>query len=129
VGIGYRWNVSDNVLILTGFKTDFDYIQDFDYKEYDSYKKFSQVNHNVYYMSAGSRVNIKRVNIFAGLQYAYGNSKNQQQIINLSDPVEFNLTEQAPLQGTRENNMNVKYNSVIFLFGATFNFQKKDKAE
>jgi hypothetical protein len=127
IGIGYRWKISDNFTLLTGFKTDFNYIQDFDYKELDSFKKFKQVINDVYYISAGGKVSIKWVNLFAGFQYAYGNSKDQPQIINLSDPVEFNVTENAPLQGNRENNMQIRYNSVIFLFGATFQLQKPDK--
>jgi hypothetical protein len=129
LGIGFRWKLSHNFLLLTGLKTDFDYLQDFDYKEYENYKKFTKISQNVYYLSAGGRVNIKRVNLFAGLQYAHGNSKNKAQIINFAAPVEFNETEQAPLQGDRENNMDVNYNSITLLFGATLSFIKKDKTE
>jgi len=63
------------------------------------------------------------------LQYSFGLSKNQTQIINLTDPVEYNFEEQAALQGTRQNNMKSIHNSVSLYFGATFNFggDKKEK--
>jgi hypothetical protein len=60
--------------------------------------------------------------IMIGLQYSLGREKKQKQFINLSDPLEYNIEEMAPLQGTRQNNMNAFYNSISIYFGATFNF-------
>ena len=50
-------------------------------------------------------------------------------LINLSDPVEYNTIENAPLQGPRNNNMDAVFNSVSIYFGASFNFggEKKQK--
>ena len=75
-----------------------------------------------YHITGGLSWRIKGQDIMTGFQYTIGREKNQKQIVNLSDPVEFNTTEMAPLQGTRQNSMNTFFNSISFYFGATFNF-------
>jgi len=60
--------------------------------------------------------------LMIGFQYTLGRANNQKQYLNLSDPVEYNMTENVPLQGTRQNTMKGSYNSLSVYFGATFNF-------
>ncbi|MBU2650215.1 MAG: hypothetical protein KKA81_04710 [Bacteroidetes bacterium] len=118
---GYRWIISPKVLLLAGFKTDFNFLKGvvIDGNRTDNYSI------NVYHLTSGFRIKIKQNVILWGIQYSFGYDKGKKQLMNLSNPVEYNQSEQKPLQGTRENNMNVLYNGLSFFLGATFNFGGK----
>ena len=75
-----------------------------------------------YHLTGGISLKIRGQDLIAGLQYTIGREKNQTQFVNLSDPVEYNYIEKAPLQGTRQDNMTSLLNSLSLYFGATFNF-------
>jgi len=119
---GYRWNVKENLLMMAGFRTDFNYRNDIDYNPYVEKKAINGLDLDYYHLTAGFSWRILGQDLITGLQYTFGRQRDQEQFVNLSDPVEFNLDELAPLQGTRQNNMNTFYNAVSFYFGATFNF-------
>ena len=55
------------------------------------------------------------------------NFRDGKRILYLSDPVEYNFTEQEPLQGTRLDNMTSLYNSIILYLGFSLNFGEKKK--
>ena len=120
--VGYRWHIKEQLMLLTGFRTDFNYRKDLDYKPYTENKIIKGLDLDNYHITGGLSWRIKGQDIMTGFQYTIGREKNQKQIVNLSDPVEFNTTEMAPLQGTRQNSMNTFFNSISFYFGATFNF-------
>lgn len=122
IALGYRWNVSDDILILTGARTDFNYLKNLDYGELSNYNRLQDIIYNVYHITGGGQLTIFKINIIAGLQYSYGRNKNQLQLINMADPVEYNTVENAPLQGTRENTMILNYNKISLFFGGTFSF-------
>ena len=68
--------------------------------------------------------------VLFGLQYSMGVKRNEPQIYNLSDPVEYNIEEQAALQGTKSNTMKNISSELGVFFGATCNFmtgKNKDK--
>jgi len=129
IALGYRWEVQDNILILTGFRTDFNYLKDYQYGDLSEYNTSPDRNFDVYHLTGGGQVTIFGHNIMAGIQYSFGNAKNQTQLYNLSDPVEWNAIEQAPLQGTRDDSMSSAFHGVSLFFGATFNFGQKKKNE
>ena len=120
--VGYRWTIKENLLLMAGFRTDFNYRKNLDLNPYDQNKKLKGLDLDIYHITGGLSWRIKGQDLITGLQYTVGRKKNQKQFINLSDPVEFNTTESAPLQGTRKNNMNTILNSLSLYFGATFNF-------
>jgi len=122
LALGYRWEVRDDLLILTGFRTDFNYLMEYDYGELSDYYQPVDLNFNVYHLTGGGQLTVFGHNIIAGLQYSFGIRSNQTQLINFTDPVEWNEVEQAALQGTRNNSMNTVYNALSVFFGATFNF-------
>lgn len=121
-GIGYKWYIKENLMLLAGFKTDFNFKKDFDLKPYWPDFTINSFNFNKYHFTGGSTLNIFGQDITAGIQYTFGYLKNQKQIANLSDPVEFNEIEKKALQGTRMNTMNTIYNSFSIYVAATFNF-------
>ena len=119
--IGIESEISEEVLIMAGFKTDFSTkIQD----SFTSGKNFENqiktINADYYHVTGGGLLNVKGHRIFAGLQYSIAFDRNNVQIINISHPVEYNLIENASLQGTRQNNMDFSYHALSLFFGATF---------
>ena len=127
VGIGYKWYIKENLMLLAGFKTDFNFKKDYDLKPYWRDFTIKSFNFNKYHFTGGSTLNIFGQDITAGIQYTLGYLKNMKQIANLSDPVEFNEIEKKALQGTRMNVMNTIYNSVSIYVAATFNFGSGNK--
>lgn len=126
--IGYQWTLQQDLMLLAGFRTDFNYRKNFDYFPYAQNKTIRGLDVDVFHITGGLKWNIKKQNLMTGLQYTVGREKNQNQYKNLSDPVEYNTVEKAPLVGTRQNNMSIFSNSLSLYFGATFNFggNKKD---
>ncbi len=120
--VGYSWNVKENILLMAGFRTDFNFRKNLNYNPYLENMSIKGFDLNVYHITAGLSWRILGQDLITGLQYSFGRDKNQEQWANLSDPSEFNTNELVPLQGTLENNMNTGYNSISIYFGATFNF-------
>jgi hypothetical protein len=127
--LGYRWYVKENMMILAGFRTDFNYRKGFDYSPLIERRTIKGFHINRYHLTGGLTANVLGQDLMAGLQYSFGVEKNQKQFINLSDPVEYNPKTYTALQGIRKNNMTTIWNSISLYFGATFNFtgDKKNK--
>lgn len=120
--IGYRWSVKEDLELMAGFRTDFNFHESLEDNPGVANKSMIASNIDVHHLTGGLSWKIKGQDLITGLQYTIGRSRNQQQFINLSDPVEYNMDELAPLQGTRQNNMNSLFNALSLYFGATFNF-------
>ena len=118
---GIESEISKDILIMGGFKTDFCAKEQGSFTEDENFEnQIRSINANYYHVTGGGLLNLKGHRIFAGLQYSIAIERNNLQIINLSDPVEYNQVENAALQGTRQDNMNLSYHSLSFFFGATF---------
>jgi len=127
VGVGYSWIISEDLWLMTGFRTDYNYIKNIDYEGFDAGKAIRSVGVNNYHFSGGLSWNVLGQDLMTGIQYTFGYDSDLQQIVNLSDPVEYNYDEKKALQGTRQNNMTAIINSFSLYIGATFNFGgKKD---
>lgn len=120
--IGYRWTIRNDLMLLSGFRTDFNYRKNIDPNPFTERKLIKGLNVDLYHITSGLSWRIKGQDLMTGLQYSIGRSRNQEQFRNLSDPVEYNTEDNAPLQGTRTNTMSTFFNSLSFYFGATFNF-------
>ena len=120
--LGYRWVVKENIMLMTGFRTDFNYKKNYNYDPLLESKSVKGIQLDYYHLTGGLSLRIWGQDLITGLQYTIGREKNQKQFVNLSDPVEYNSIENAPLQGTRQDNMSSLWNSLSLYFGATFNF-------
>jgi len=123
--VGYQWTLKQDLRLLAGFRTDFNYRKDFDFSPYAESKFIKGLDVDYYHLTGGLTWRIKGQDLMTGLQYTVGRDRNQQQYANLTDPVEYNTVEHVPLQGNRQNTMNILSNSLSFYFGATFNFGGK----
>jgi hypothetical protein len=117
IAIGYRKKIAEKLVFLSGFKTDINSRKGVDYKSYSDYHTLPALDFNVYRVSAGLRLNIRGHDLVTGLNYGFGYEKGRTQLVNLSDPVEFNSEEGKALQGTRQNNMTIMHNSISLYFG------------
>ena len=124
VAMGAKWKASENVLILAGFRTDFNSVKNFDYGDYDYLNNLITESIDMYHFSLGTSVNILKNVVNAGISYSVGQRKDQKQLLNLSDPVEYNTEEQAPLQGTRTSTMNISSSQINIFLGLTLNWPK-----
>jgi len=122
IALGYSWIISDDLWLMTGFRTDFNYIKNLDYQTFDAGKAYKNIGVNNYHLSTGLSWNVLGQNLMTGIQYTFGYEEGMKQLINLSDPVEYNYDENAALQGTRKSNMTAIINSLSLFIGATFNF-------
>jgi hypothetical protein len=122
VAFGYSWTLKKDLLIMGGFRTDFNYQKKYDFGEYADYATIANINLDLYYITSGLSWNIRGQNFITGVQYTVGRTNDEKQLINLADPVEYNTIEQAPLQGNRSYDMTSVYNAISIYFGASFNF-------
>lgn len=122
---GYSWTLNEKLLLKSGFRTDFNYQKNLDFGDFAGYSTVQKINLDRYYLTSGLSWEIFGQDIITGIQYSFGKSKDQKQIVNLSDPVEYNLTEQKALQGTRTNDMTTSLNAIVFYLGFSLNFGEK----
>lgn len=120
--IGCSWELKKDLLLMAGFRTDFNAKKNMDFGSYEDLNQSENVNVDVYRVTCGLSWNIFGQDIITGLQYSLGHGKDQQQLANLSDPVEYIPTENLALQGIPTNDMKVWSNSISLYFGASFNF-------
>lgn len=124
VAIGYRQKIAENLLLMGGFKTDLNYRKGVDYKSYSHINKMQALELNIFHISTGIRLNIKNHELITGLNYAFGVEHGRTQFANFADPVEYNASEGRALQGTRQNNVRARYNSISLYFGANLSFMQ-----
>lgn len=122
IALGYRWIVKENIMLMTGFRTDFNYRDGYDYYPFEPERTLKGFQFDRYHVTGGITAKVLGQDLMAGLQYTLGYRDNGQQFINLSHPVEYNPVANTALQGERQNTMKTVLNSVSLYFGATFNF-------
>jgi hypothetical protein len=120
--VGFQWTPRDNLRMVGGMRTDFNYQNDFDYGDLRAYNSLKQMTVDLYHFTGGAIFTFKGQDIMFGLQYSMGLNRNQRQIVNLTDPVEYNTAEYGALQGNRDNSMHNFTSQLGLFFGATFNF-------
>jgi len=121
--LGYRWEVKENLLVMAGFRTDFNYRKGLKTLEED-FQVTKSLELDVYHLTGGLSLRVLGQDLITGIQYSIGRQSNVNQYVNFADPVEYNLEEMKPLVGTSEPVGTILYNSISFYFGATLNFNK-----
>ncbi len=127
VSVGYSWTLREDLLLMAGFRTDFNYQKNVDFGELAEYEKIENLDLDLYYITCGLSWNVFGQDIITGLQYSVGRTDNQRQIANLADPVEYSPVEGLALQGDPKNNMTTVLNAISLYFGASFNWGEGKK--
>jgi hypothetical protein len=81
---------------------------------------------DVYHFNSGIGYNFKRGSIILGMQFSYGQNKNQRQVVNLTGPVEYISESVMALTGPVGDYVTIKYLDVSVYFGFLFNFMKPE---
>ncbi len=126
VALGAKWKATENALILAGFRTDFNDIRNFDYGDYSDKNQMIAEVVDMYHFSFGTSLTILKNVLNTGISYSVGRTRNQKQLMNLSDPVEYNTEEQAALQGTRTSTMSMRSYQINLFLGLTLNWSKSN---
>lgn len=118
-GFGYEQEIHQNIDLLLGFRTDFNYI-DFNELNYQEDNLLSFSYWDLYHFSGGIAWKVDDFTLTIGFDYGLGRSKNDDQKINISDPGTGNF-----LFGEIQNNTSTRYNQFTLSLGVTYNFKKK----
>jgi hypothetical protein len=122
VAQGYSWTLNERLLLMGGFRTDFNYRKNLDYEEYSDNNKIKTLSVNLYHLTCGLSWNIFGQDLITGFEYTIGRNKDQLQQANLSDPVEYDPETGLALQGKLQNTMIPLVNSISIYLGASLNF-------
>jgi hypothetical protein len=123
-GVAFKRVINSTLMFSGGFRTDFRYIDYAEFPSFPEYNKRSNYNVNVYHLNYGLNKNFKRGTITLGMQFSYGQEKDEKQVVNLSEPVEYISADIMPLTGQLSNNVTVNYIDISIYFGFLFNFMK-----
>ena len=124
-GIAIKQQINSNIVYSGGFRTDFNYIEN-PGQQMSAGSNFKSVYmFDVYHWNSGLSFSFKRGSVTLGMQYSYGRANNQEQIVNLEDPVEYIDDSIMPLTGYTGDVVQVRYNDISIYCGFIFDFIKK----
>lgn len=125
-GVAFKQHVRDDLMISGGFRTDFRYTNITEKPAILEQNKNAVYPLNVYHLNSGLGYNFRRGSIIVGTQFSYGQEKNQEQIVNLTEPVEYINPSILPLTGPLNKEVLVRYYDITIYFGFLFNFMKEE---
>lgn len=126
-GVAFKTVISERMVYSGGFRTDFNY------KDPDEYTEFPWYNNNkfyvfdVYHLNSGINYIFRRGSITLGMQLSHGRANDQEQIFNLTEPVEYISSNQMPLTGVTTSEVQVRYWALSVYFGFVFDFFKQNE--
>ena len=124
MALGFKQYISPSLFFLGGFRTDFTSGSSDNIRFQGDKFKINQIHINKYHITLGPVLTIKRIQVVTGIQYTFGRNQDIDQIVNFSDPVEYNsLTGQA-LEGIRLSNASASINELALFFGASIDLTK-----
>lgn len=126
-GVAFKQQIRSDLMFSGGFRTDFRYFNTSEDPGLIEMNKRTNYNLNIYHFNYGFNRNFKRGSITMGMQFSYGQEKNQRQAVNLSAPVEFISDDILPLSGPLANNVTIRYYDLTMYVGFLFNFMKDEQ--
>jgi len=124
-GVAFKTVISDRMVYSGGFRTDFNYLDPADNPEFPYYNNNTFYIFDVYHLNSGLNYSFKRGSITLGMQFSHGRANDQEQIFNLTEPVEYINDKQMPLTGVTTNQVQVRYWDLSVYFGFVFDFLKQ----
>ena len=121
LAIGFKQYISPRLLFLGGFRTDFMAGTSDNVRFLEDKFKVNQVHIDKYHLTLGPVFNINKFQVVTGIQYTFGSTKNMEQVINYSDPVEYNPSTGQSLEGIRQNTANAYINEIALFLGLSVN--------
>ena len=118
-GLGLRHSITEDLDLLFGFNTDFNYL-DTEALAQTDYIIPTISTWDIYTISAGGSMLLKSALISAGLSYRWSREYNQPQLVNLTNPEIGNYLYGEPTRTT-----SVLLNAIGINFGASFSLAYK----
>jgi len=118
-GVGFKQFVSESFFFMGGIRTDFTSAIDDDIRYLGDKFKVNQIHVNKYHFSVGPVFTIRNFKILTGAQYTYGRNAEMTQVVNYSDPVEYNPVTGQSLEGVIQDNAKASINELALFFGVT----------
>jgi hypothetical protein len=116
--LGYERIVSEEISLIAGFSTDFNYMDNSQFDDiFPYYRNLSYLY--MYNLSSGINWFREKFNLILGLSFGYGYNYGHPQQVNLKDPRDY-LGLFGPIQDNTENN----YLQVNLVFGFTYFFPR-----
>jgi hypothetical protein len=126
-GMAFKTVISERMVYSGGFRTDFNFLDPVDNPEFPWYNTNTFYVFDVYHLNSGINYSFKRGSITLGMQFSHGRANDQDQIYNLTEPVEYISSNQMPLTGVTNNQVQVRYWAVSAYFGFVFDFLKQNE--
>jgi hypothetical protein len=126
-GVAFKQQIRSDLMFSGGFRTDFRYFDPSDDPGLLEINKRTNYNLNIYHFNYGFNRNFRRGSITLGMQFSYGQEKNQPQGVNLSAPVEYISDDILPLTGPIANNVTIRFYDLSIYLGFLFNFMKDEQ--
>ncbi len=126
-GMAFKTVISDRMVYSGGFRTDFNFLDSADNPEFPWYNTNTFYVFDVYHLNSGVNYSFKRGSMTLGMQFSHGRANDQDQIFNLTEPVEYISSNQMPLTGVTNNQVQVRYWAVSAYFGFVFDFLKQNE--
>jgi len=115
--VGFKQIISPSFYMLAGFRTDFTSSVAGNEVFIGNTFAVNQIQIDKYHITLGPVWKFLRYNIVTGLQYTIGRNNNAYQIINYSDPVEYNASTDQSLVGIGKTNAAAAVNELSMFFG------------
>ena len=120
-GIGFKQYIGVKMFLLGGFRTDFTNSSKDDIRFVDNHFRTLRVHLDKYHFTLGPVLRIKNTEIITGIQYTIARKQNGIQVINYSDPVEYDPASNQALEGIKQQNASFRLNELALFLGLRVN--------
>jgi len=122
VAIGYRHDLSKNLAILAGLKTNFSAYDPSDEGAWKDVNEYVIMSPSLYHASLGAQFKFLSNTVILGAEYSFGKSSNAKQLSNYGYPGIFDEHNRIALQNRPEYTMNYTAHGLGFYVGYAFDF-------
>lgn len=119
LAIGFKHIISPSFYFLTGFRTDFTAGIEGNERFISDRFTINHIHLDKYHFTIGPVWRFQRYQIVSGLQYTTGRNKDTYQLVNFTDPVEYNPETDQSLVGTGRTNADAVLHEIALFFGVT----------
>ena len=117
MGVAFKEQINDRLMVSGGFRTDFGYLDPVEDIQFPDYNRKTFYSFDVYHVNLVVVIGLRRGSLSWGRNIQTGRANDQQQIVNLTEPVEYISDSQMPLTGTIGNNVQIRYNDISVYLG------------
>lgn len=119
--VGYSGEIKKNLLLMSGFRTNFSTTKNVKYTTSESFIKVNDLKVNQFFLSGGLSFFFKQNRFTLGTDIGFNYNQNQDNLVNFNEPLVVN-NQNVPLRGNIESIMQTTVLSIGFIFGYSLSF-------